>query len=285
MTGSYSVTIAAPSADAPLRAALPSKPIACSSAYAALEQPILAERRPRQLEARPAGRRSVPTGSRSPGSRRAASAPCRSRSGTSTADRRSSRRARTRRPGTGRRDDEVEALERGPEVLGDLRAHLLRGPVVRVVVAARQRVGPEHDPPLDLGAEPRRAGAAVHRDQVARRRRPAGRSGRRRTARGWPRPRPARSGSRPTARAARAAAGTARPVAPSLSASLSVASKLSRTPGSIPPPSPVSSSGTPRRIPLRSSPRGSAIASGNAQRGRVAGVLADHVPEAAARRR
>ena len=39
------------------------------------------------------------------------------------------------------------------EVLGDLRAHLLRAAVVGVVVAAGQRVGAEHDAALDLGAE------------------------------------------------------------------------------------------------------------------------------------
>jgi hypothetical protein len=66
----------------------------------------------------------------------------------------------------GRRDDEVDLLERRAEVLGDLRADLLRAPVVRVVVAAGQRVGPEHDAPLDLGAEAVVAGARVHRGEV-----------------------------------------------------------------------------------------------------------------------
>ena len=48
---------------------------------------------------------------------------------------------------------DVEARERRREVLGDLRAHALGLPVVGVVVAARERVGAEHDAALDLGAE------------------------------------------------------------------------------------------------------------------------------------
>ena len=48
------------------------------------------------------------------------------------------------------------------EVLRDLRADLLRGPVIRVVVAARERVGAEHDPPLDLGAEAVRRASALY---------------------------------------------------------------------------------------------------------------------------
>ena len=53
------------------------------------------------------------------------------------------------------------------EVLGDLRAHPLGAAVVGVVVAGGERVGAEHDPPLDLGAEAVVAGARVHVEQVA----------------------------------------------------------------------------------------------------------------------
>ena len=94
-------------------------------------------------------------------------------------------------------------------------------PVVGVVVAGGERVGAEHDPALDLGAEALGAGALVHRHRGRRRRRRAGRSGRRRSGRGWPRPRPARSRSRPRSRARRAAARSrrarrrARSIAPS----------------------------------------------------------------------
>ena len=55
--------------------------------------------------------------------------------------------------GRGRRDQHVDLGEGRLEVALDQRADLLRRAVVRVVVAARQRVGAEHDPPLDLGAE------------------------------------------------------------------------------------------------------------------------------------
>ncbi len=58
-----------------------------------------------------------------------------------------------------------------PEVLGDLRAHALGAAVVGVVVAGRQRIGAEHDPPLDLGAEAVVARARVHVQQIARTRR------------------------------------------------------------------------------------------------------------------
>ena len=53
------------------------------------------------------------------------------------------------------------------EVLGDQRPDLLRAAVVGVVVAGAQRVGAEHDPALDLGAEARLARLGVHLQQRA----------------------------------------------------------------------------------------------------------------------
>jgi hypothetical protein len=47
--------------------------------------------------------------------------------------------------------------ERRVEVAGDEGTDLLRLPVVGVVVARRQGIGAEDDPPLDLGAEAGRA--------------------------------------------------------------------------------------------------------------------------------
>ena len=67
-----------------------------------------------------------------------------------------------------RREEDVEPLVRGGEVADDERAHLLRLPVVGVVVPGGQRVGPEHDPALHLGTESRVPGARVHvRDVLA----------------------------------------------------------------------------------------------------------------------
>ena len=66
----------------------------------------------------------------------------------------------------GRRDEHVGPLERRGEVARDQRAHLLRLPVVGVVVARRQRVGADHDAPLHLGAE---AGLAGERHDVLER--------------------------------------------------------------------------------------------------------------------
>ena len=92
----------------------------------------------------------------------------------------------------GRRDERVDLLEGLVEVALDQRADLLRLQVVGVVVAGRERVRAEHDAALDLGAE-----AAAARRQVVRRctsppRADDGRSGCRRSAPGWPTPRPAR---------------------------------------------------------------------------------------------
>src|SRR2546426_691927 len=63
-----------------------------------------------------------------------------------------------------RRDQRVETLlEERVEVALDQGSDLLRLDVERVVVAGRQGVRPEHDPPLDLGAE----AAAPRREVVA----------------------------------------------------------------------------------------------------------------------
>ena len=62
----------------------------------------------------------------------------------------------------GRRADEhVELLERGGVLLRDDGADLLRLAVVGVVVAGRERVRPEEDAALRLGAEALPAGARV----------------------------------------------------------------------------------------------------------------------------
>ena len=55
-----------------------------------------------------------------------------------------------------RRDDHVEPLEQLVVLALDHRAHLLRLPVVRVVVAGRERVRADHDAALRLVAEDRR---------------------------------------------------------------------------------------------------------------------------------
>ena len=54
------------------------------------------------------------------------------------------------------------------EVAAHQRAHLLGAAVVGVVVAGRERVGADHDAPLDLGAEALAARALVHVEQVDR---------------------------------------------------------------------------------------------------------------------
>ncbi len=76
------------------------------------------------------------------------------------------------------------SLEGAAEVLGDLRAHPLRAAVVGVVVARGERVGAEHDPPLDLRSEAVVARARVHRRAGPSAPSRAARSARRRSAPG-----------------------------------------------------------------------------------------------------
>ena len=105
---------------------------------------------------------------------------------------------------------------------------------------------------LTSAPKPCGARARVHRPAGRRRRRRAGRSGRRRSGPGWRWPRPGRSGSRRRARAARAAACTSSTRGAELLGQRDGRRRRrSRTPGSM--PSPVSSAGTPRRMPSRRS--------------------------------
>src|SRR5260370_32705309 len=64
-----------------------------------------------------------------------------------------------RRSGRENRVDVLECLE---EILPNQRPDLLSLEVVRVIVAGRERVGAEHDPPLDLGTETGRASLGIH---------------------------------------------------------------------------------------------------------------------------
>ncbi len=169
------------------------------------------------------------------------------------------------------------ALERGAEILGDAGAHALRGAVVGVVVAARERVGAEHDPTLHLGAEALRARAAVHRRQVgvagdpqavadavkaSQVRRGLGRSDD--VVRGE-RVRSVRQGARLN-------------VAPSFSACASAASKLARTPGFD------AALGADQLLRHPETHSGEILARrqltslGKCERRGVVGVLTDHVP-------
>ena len=168
------------------------------------------------------------------------------------------------------------------EVLGDLRPHLLRGPVVGVVVAAGQRVGAEHDPALDLGAEAGRAGAAVHRLEVCVAGDPqpvadaveASQVGRRLGRRD-------QVVGRQRVRRVRQPAGLDRrpePLGQPQRGLEALAARRARSPprllaGRAAPPA--------RRAGSRAGPRrvGGSIGAGNAQRGRVAAVVADHVRE------
>ena len=182
----------------------------------------------------------------------------------------------------GGRDHQVHLLERGAEVLGDLRPHPLGVAVVGVVVARRERVGADHDPALDLVAEA--VVARVARTSRAGRRRSvrACRSGRRRSAPGWRWPRRARSRSRPTLRARRAAASI------SSTARRAPRSARSRSRHCSPRPArgpPRSRPQTPKRTPSRRSAVGSVDLSGMLERGGVARVAARRGGAAAARRR
>src|SRR5690606_35604091 len=62
--------------------------------------------------------------------------------------------------------DRVTRLECRIEIQLDQRADLLRLHVVDIVIPARERVGPQHDPALDLGPESGASGLHVHVHQV-----------------------------------------------------------------------------------------------------------------------
>ena len=96
-------------------------------------------------------------------------------------------------------EQDVAAGVGGGEALDDPGADPQGLVVIGVHVAGRQHVGAEHDPALDLGAEPLRTGWRCSWPPCPRRR-PAARSARRRSGPGWRRPRPGRSGSRRTGR-------------------------------------------------------------------------------------
>ena len=152
---------------------------------------------PDQLQARPAAPRTGRRGSRCP------AGPARLSGTVSTSQGTSPSGSSIRSPIVNATVGEVGVAitstlgERRVEVLPDQRPHLLGLAVVGVVVAGRERVGAEHDPALDLGAEALgRACARTSRRSCRRAPRAAGRSGRRRSGPGWPTPRRARSGSR-----------------------------------------------------------------------------------------
>ena len=65
-------------------------------------------------------------------------------------------------------EQQVERLEGRLEVADDQRADLLCLAVVGVVVPGRERVGAEHDPALDLVAEPLASRPRNHVHDVAR---------------------------------------------------------------------------------------------------------------------
>ena len=181
---------------------------------------------------------------------------------TSRAGSRCARRA-GRRPSARSAQTSTSNRSKAAVVLvADQRPHLLRLAVERVVVAGRERVRAEHDPPLGLVAEAVVARALVHRADVAVRR-PAGRSGRRRSGPGWRTPPTARSGSSRAARTRPSAAGcTPRSRRRARGRARSCALTCSLTPGSMPSAS-FSSFGTPTRRPFRSSASGSSTGSGS----------------------
>ena len=92
--------------------------------------------------------------------------------------------------GRRRRQDRIDALREDPfEIALDQRADLLRADIVSVVIARRQDIGADHQPPPNLGAEA--AGARLFVElRRCRRRARASRSERRRSARDCSRPRP-----------------------------------------------------------------------------------------------
>ena len=73
---------------------------------------------------------------------------------------------RERDGGARRRDEDVEPLEGRVVLAADDRAHLLRRAVVGVVVARRERVRADHDPPLGLVAEAVVTGVHHHLAEV-----------------------------------------------------------------------------------------------------------------------
>ena len=160
---------------------------------------------------------------------------------------------------------------------GDQRADSLGAAVVGVVVAARQRVGADQDAALDLVAEAvvARLACTSRRDRRPRR---AARSARRRSARGWRTPRPGRARSRRDRPCGAVGSETSSTLAPSSRARVSVASKASRTPGSMPSPA-ASSVGTPRRRPSSRSALGSSTGCGWPTAVESLGSRADHVAQ------
>ena len=73
------------------------------------------------------------------------------------------RHRRRRRP-----QQRIDLFEGPLEVVDDQGADLLRLQVIGVVVAGAQRVGPEHDPALDLGAEALLPSHHVFLDEILR---------------------------------------------------------------------------------------------------------------------
>ena len=142
----------------------------------------------------------APNGTVPPGARPGSTGWCRHRSCTSPSGRRPWRPGR--RPSWGRGAEQHVQRFVGPvECLHDERARPLGLPVVGVVVAG----GRARRSRASRGASPRDRTRPCGWPCSSRRRplrRPAGRSGPRRSGRGWRRPRPARSGSRRTARSA-----------------------------------------------------------------------------------
>ena len=65
----------------------------------------------------------------------------------------------------GRADQDVDLLEGGVEVVADQAADLEGLVVILVGIAGREGEGAEHDPPLDLGAEPLGPAGHHHPDQ------------------------------------------------------------------------------------------------------------------------
>jgi hypothetical protein len=56
--------------------------------------------------------------------------------------------------GRNRRGDDIHLFESPLEIRQDERAHLLRLPVIGIVIPGRQGIGAQHDAPLDLRPEP-----------------------------------------------------------------------------------------------------------------------------------